>query len=178
MSISEKELLERNPKEKLVKSAVDRFKHTYDCREAGFILEDGSMLDFSGKRKGGTPRTRSMDHREICDAFDTGDKGIEGGECLDSFERIANAIRFGTYGSWDRGHDMIVQMNTYQHPTAKQLKKIESCCKLFKVKEIAYDVFAENGDRLVSDYVKGTCKIMVENIARALKTAKESDRHG
>jgi len=41
------------------------FGVTEDPREAGYILNDGSMLDFSGKNEGGTPGTRAYDHRQI-----------------------------------------------------------------------------------------------------------------
>jgi len=41
------------------------FGTTEDPREAGYILLDGEMLDFSGKNEGGTPGTRSYDHRQI-----------------------------------------------------------------------------------------------------------------
>ena len=174
--ISSSKLEQLNPKKKLVEMSKQKFGTTFDCREAGFILEDGDMLDFSGKKIGGTPHTRDRDHREICDAIDTGNKGLSGGDCLEFFEKRANAIRFGTYGSWDRGHDMIVQLNTFQKPTEQQKKRIGRCCGLFEVKEIAYDVFAENGDRLDSNYVKGKCNVMVGNIADALSKAKKSKR--
>jgi hypothetical protein len=46
--------------------AEKEFGLTDDPAEAGFILSDGSMLDFSEKNDGGTPGTRSLDHRAIC----------------------------------------------------------------------------------------------------------------
>lgn len=173
-TISSDELDELNPKKKLVDKSKRNFGTTFDCREAGFILEDGDMLDFSGKKVGGTAKTRNLDHREICEAIETGSKGISGDKCLDFFERKANAIRFGTYGSWDRGHDMIVQLNTFQIPTDKQKKRISRCCSLFKVKEIAYDVFDDRGDRVDSGFFKGKCDVMVDGIASALNKAKKS----
>jgi hypothetical protein len=41
------------------------FGTTENPKEAGYILLDGEMLDFSGKNEGGTPGTRSYDHRQI-----------------------------------------------------------------------------------------------------------------
>ena len=46
------------------------FGTTDDYREAGYILPDGSLLDFSGRRQGSTtPGHRYMDHREVILAF-------------------------------------------------------------------------------------------------------------
>lgn len=49
--------------------AKDYFGLTDNVKEAGYILNDGSLLDLSGKKFGGPANTRSMDHREIVDAF-------------------------------------------------------------------------------------------------------------
>ena len=49
--------------------AKDYFGTTSNRREAGYILNDGSYLDMSGKKFGGSPGRRSLDHREIVDAF-------------------------------------------------------------------------------------------------------------
>lgn len=52
--------------------AKEVFGTTDDPLEAGYILRDGTMLDFSGKRQGGSPGRRAMDHREINQVFDEG----------------------------------------------------------------------------------------------------------
>lgn len=57
----------RNPKRE--SAAKKEFGTTYNYAEAGYILSDGSMLDFSEKRNGGTPGMRSQDHREISSVF-------------------------------------------------------------------------------------------------------------
>lgn len=49
--------------------AKDYFGLTNNTKEAGYILNDGSLLDLSGKKFGGSAGSRSMDHREIVDAF-------------------------------------------------------------------------------------------------------------
>ena len=72
--------------EKIFTTAKEKFGTTYDMREAGWILPDGSMLDFSGKHEvrgannsflnGG----RTVDHRGISDiAYDYDDNptGVE-----------------------------------------------------------------------------------------------------
>lgn len=52
-------------REQLFKDAKDEFGTTTDFREAGYLLPDGSMLDFSEKRDGGPAGQRSQDHRSI-----------------------------------------------------------------------------------------------------------------
>lgn len=49
----------------LVDAAIKQFGTTRDPREAGYILPTGSMLDLSGKREGGNPGVRALDHREV-----------------------------------------------------------------------------------------------------------------
>lgn len=41
------------------------FGITENWKEAGYILPDGSLLDFSGKKHGGSANQRSQDHREV-----------------------------------------------------------------------------------------------------------------
>lgn len=55
--------------------ATGKFGTTLDFREAGYLLENGKMLDFSGKKEGGEPNQRSIDHREIENVYN--DDSIE-----------------------------------------------------------------------------------------------------
>ena len=57
---------------KIFQAAVNHFGKTYDLREAGFVLPDGTMLDFSGKHKVHDYRSkkelsgqRVVDHKDI-----------------------------------------------------------------------------------------------------------------
>lgn len=64
------------PKNKTVglkEAAKKYFGKTDNFNEAGYLLTDGSMLDFSGKKDGGPPNVRYMDHREVqsIDGFET-----------------------------------------------------------------------------------------------------------
>lgn len=72
--------------EKIFATAKEKFGTTYDMREAGYILPDGSMLDFSGKHQVRDTDTsflngnRTVDHREIADIaydFDENETGVE-----------------------------------------------------------------------------------------------------
>lgn len=76
--------LTNKPKEKerltdkeIEKKAKKHFGTTYNLNEAGYILTDGSMLDFSGKKEGGMAGNRAYDHRQIAEAFEDADIGME-----------------------------------------------------------------------------------------------------
>ncbi len=61
------EKTEHNPE--LEEIAKEYFGTTINTKVAGYILNDGSMLDFSGAKFGGNSNIRGIDHREINDAF-------------------------------------------------------------------------------------------------------------
>lgn len=60
-----------NPKREAL--ARKTFGTTGDFREAGYLMRNGSMLDFSGKKNGGSAHMRAMDHREINSVFSDGE---------------------------------------------------------------------------------------------------------
>lgn len=174
MPLTEDELKKLNPKAKLTAQAKKEFGETFECREAGYILEDGSMLDLSGKTEGGTAHTRNYDHREISRAIDHAEKGIGGTEAMIFFEKQANALRFGTYGTYQRGHDIIVQINTYQNPTPKQWNRIKRCCVLHKLDALNYDIYDNNDNRVVSETIENPdCEKAVKAVKQALEKAKK-----
>ena len=63
---------------------------TENVREAGYILPDGTMLDFSGKRDGGEANDRAEDHRQL--GFDMGGSSDSYSEDMNRFI-AAGAIR-------------------------------------------------------------------------------------
>ncbi len=52
-----------------VKKAEQYFGTTKNIKEAGYLLTDGKLLDFSGRNNGATGGYRTVDHREITDAL-------------------------------------------------------------------------------------------------------------
>ena len=71
--------------------AVERyFGTTYNVNEAGYILTDGKLLDMSGRHEGAPGGYRTVDHRDIADAFDGeyGDGSYSGG--MIQFMRAGN----------------------------------------------------------------------------------------
>lgn len=71
-------------REKLFKDAKNEFGTTRDFREAGYLLPDGSMLDFSEKKNGGEPGRRGADHRDIARVINDRSYGTKT-EYLDDF---------------------------------------------------------------------------------------------
>ena len=51
------------------KVALSYFGKTYKWSETGYVLLDGSKLDFSGRHEGGPGGYRTVDHRDIVDAL-------------------------------------------------------------------------------------------------------------
>jgi len=91
-----------------IETAIKVFGTTGDYNEAGYLLPDGQLLDFSGKREGGTPGTRSYDHRDIGRAGGPG--GTEG---MMDFAADTGAIRM----SVNSGTGFF---DIYSRPTAVQ----------------------------------------------------------
>jgi hypothetical protein len=177
MPITDEELAKLNPKEKAVKAIIKDFGETFDCREAGYVLEDGTMLDFSGKKDGGEAHTRSYDHRDVARVLETGEKSVSGTQAMIFMEKHVNAIRFGCYGTWARGHDVIVSLNTYQKPTDEQFKKVEQCCKLFKLDALHIDIYDKNDDMLLSKTIeKPNCAQAVRELKADFGKAKKSGK--
>jgi len=156
LKATDKILFELNPDEKLIRKAIDEFGLTTDFREAGYILSNGKLLDLSGKRQGGTPFTRSLDHREICGAIDTGGKGISGTECMLFFER-KNNIRFGMCGTDAKKPSINVSLATYQDPTEKQVKRLKESimvCNRFGKCDLFWDIYFDDDSRCKSGSVE------------------------
>ncbi len=119
------------------------FGLTDDFHEAGFILRDGEMLDFSGKREGGLAGTRAIDHRNVGRAFIDGDydevpdRGE--GSASDSliyFMNSTGAVRVSYFGD-------AVAVDLAANPTRAQREVIESFG--FLAGGIDLDITSETG---------------------------------
>lgn len=103
----------------LDKVALKHFGTTTNIKEAGYLLNNGKLLDFSGKKFGGQAGRRSIDHREINDAFLENEKFEDYG--FDEF--IDNgAIRVMP----ESGSFLIARM-----PSEKQFNELKRIINLF-----------------------------------------------
>ena len=93
-----------------VENSVDNWPRTYDYRTAGFIMQDGDMLDFSYDGS-----SRGMDHREITRDIDELESGTDG---MRQFQHATGAIRLHAFG---RG----VSFDWVKKPTRKQQRVME-----------------------------------------------------
>ena len=69
--------------------AIEEFGKTTNPLEAGYILKNGVMLDFSGKKDGGPSGVRYMDHRDVAVLY----KDIDGTKAMSKFMGESEAIR-------------------------------------------------------------------------------------
>jgi len=116
--------------------AIDHFGLTKNIFETGWILKNGEMLDFSGRKFGGNDSgTRYMDHREVSVVFPEGYKHTENVDGyidpVSDFERETGALRISVQGEHhktggryrpdpDFSCDYNLQLSTYQNPTDAQ----------------------------------------------------------
>jgi len=112
----------------LINKAKQRYKTTENPQEAGFILNDGSMLDFSGRNeacgyKDSKPtkddylrNQRNTDHRDIYRIMNR----EYSTETMDYFGKKTNAIRMTTYNKDS------MSINLYGKPSQKQLTRLRN----------------------------------------------------
>ena len=148
----------------LIQRAIDFFGTTDDPNEAGYILPDGRMLDFSGRHSApgykdkkplpGKPDylagERVIDHRQVAHLFD---KAISGTDAMIQFENAGN-IRFGLTDG-----DLNISLATIQHPTQAQIQKI-SWIQRDTGGNIYYDIYDKNHDLVDSGEVFRVSELM------------------
>lgn len=82
----------------MLQEAIAYFGTTYNPNEAGYILPNGDMLDFSGKREGGTEGSRAEDHRAV-ERF-VNEKFDNRSDAMDYFMQQTGAIRISFWGDY------------------------------------------------------------------------------
>ena len=60
-------------KETVEQDVLKEYGNTYNWKETGYILTDGTQLDLSGKKQGARGGYRTVDHRDIFDIYEDGD---------------------------------------------------------------------------------------------------------
>lgn len=108
----------------LINKAIEKFGLTDDFLEAGFILPDGTMLDFSGKNIGGIAGKRALDHRDITTIDDDLKSGTNG---MEEFMDMTNSIRYELRADQ---HGINTQIQFYDLPTSKQLRTLKDSIEI------------------------------------------------
>lgn len=155
---------------------------TSDPSETGYILQDGTMLDFSGRHyasgyKAGKPLPgqpdylagqRGVDHREVNIVYP---EGIGGTEAMIKFEEEENAIRFGLYGN----KDINISLTNAQNITDTQWKALSKIQRDYGA-TVNYDIYdsktqniLESGETTSINEVKKSFMKSVPEIAPKAK---------
>lgn len=128
----------------LEQDAVKHFGKTYNWNETGYILTDGSRLDFSGRHEGGSGGGRYEDHRDIAQL-----------DAYSDYEGTAAMIDF-----MKRGNIRIIPevdgINLSVRPTKAQENTLTDFISRRRG-EITLDIDNERGETVASqEYPRGT----------------------
>ena len=133
--------------ERINNSAIEHFGRTYNWNETGYVLTNGARLDFSGRNEGARGGYRSVDHRDIWDAYpENMQDELDGTSAMIDFMRRGNIrIMSETNG-----------INLTVEPTKAQEDVLDGF--ISKVRgEITLDIDDAEGNTLLSvEYPKGT----------------------
>lgn len=168
--------------------AKERFGVTNDIRECGYVLPDGSMLDFSGRHlvTGNTDTShlrgrRSLDHRQISDLNYNSDKKTRSNVNINMADFITmGAIRIHCSNSWS-------SINLFKEPTKEQINPL---LRLIQYSKGNVTIEIGNGDRsyeyaewdeanprrVINDlmrYFNGTTFNLVGNVTESKEVIKE-----
>ncbi len=131
--------------------AIEYFGTTTDYREAGYILANGTMLDFSGKSEGGTPGQRSYDHRELGFIDDLGG----GGDAYtgSGWEKVAAFMALGHMRFSFHSGD-VINIGIVVDPTYPQRRRVTEIIRdaqeMGNGVDIYLDIFSADGGRTES----------------------------
>ncbi len=128
----------------LEQEAVEHFGHTYSWAETGYVLTDGSRLDFSGRHEGSGGGGRYEDHRDIAqlDAY----RDVQGTDVMVDFMKRGNI----------RIIPEIDGINLSVRPTRAQENTLADFISRRRG-EVTLDIDNERGETVVSvEYPRGT----------------------
>ena len=180
-SKQEKELAQLNKKSNMVARAKRKFGLTPNCQEAGFILDNGTMLDFTNRKGGNRSGIKTHEHEDIAEILKSkaGDP-LFSTDAIAFFQKHANALRFGVVQYSTTGKsDVFVQIEEEQKPTKAQFHTLVKCCTNLNTANIAYDVYKGgfHGKRLVSREIENPkCSIIPQTIISDIEKAKKHEQ--
>jgi len=139
----------RHPKKTIVERAKEKFGLTEDILEAGYILGDGSMLNFNGGFEG----DRCLDHSEVIELYDKHVGSGYEGKYMPLFQREANAIRIS-----ESEGNLAIQLNIGQKPTDTQWLKIGRLLR-GGGGDLYFDIYNKTGKKVIDS---GRTRILCE----------------
>ena len=121
-------------KSTIEEDVVKAYGKTYSWRETGYILQDGTKLDLSGKNNGAPGGYRSVDHREIFDIYE--DSDVSGTDAMIEFISRGNIRVIPEYPG----------INLQIEPTETQYQQIRSLIENLGWKEKSFIVDFDNAN--------------------------------
>lgn len=148
-----------NASEKIKQEAIKKFGLTNNIDEAGYIMDDGKLLDFSGKNQGGSSGSRALDHRDVntMDSITQTDSATEG---MVDFMNKAKAIRI------DNKQGAI---NSIGFPNEEQMQTILRNIKNFEL-PIRIQIDNEKGNQIGSEEIDSDKPIDIIRAYEKLKS--------
>lgn len=133
--------------------AARYFGATNDFEEAGYLTPKGTLIDFSGRKHGGTGGHRAYDHRQINMIYEKDDSYLDGREAMIKFMKEGNIRILGK-----SGFDVI------KKPTSSQLRVLKELIKYINAlgNEISVDVWNDSGSPILAKvYPAGTNPVKI-----------------
>lgn len=121
-------------KDTVEQDVLNTYGKTYSWKETGYILQDGTKLDLSGKNNGAPGGYRSVDHREIFDIYD--DSETYGTDAMIEFMARGNIRVIPEYPG----------INMQIEPTEAQYQQIKSLIENLGWKEKSFIVDFDNSN--------------------------------
>lgn len=121
-------------KDTVEQDVLKAYGKTYSWKETGYLLQDGTKLDLSGRNNGAPGGYRSVDHREIFDIYD--DSDTYGTDAMIEFIARGNIRVIPEYPG----------INLQVEPTEAQYQQIRSLIENLGWKEKAFMVDFDNAN--------------------------------
>lgn len=121
-------------KDTVEQDVLKAYGKTYSWKETGYLLQDGTKLDLSGRNNGAPGGYRSVDHREIFDIYD--DSDTYGTDAMIEFIARGNIRVIPEYPG----------INLQAEPTEAQYQQIRSLIENLGWKEKAFMVDFDNAN--------------------------------
>ncbi|MBE5873778.1 MAG: hypothetical protein E7287_05135 [Lachnospiraceae bacterium] len=140
------------------------FGTTSNFNVAGYMLQDGTMLDFSGKHWGNPSTSRDVDHRDVWEVWENPE--------VDGTGEMINMISNGNIRLSPESGGVALAVS----PTVAQRKVLERYINHFKG-EVIVDIDRVGGDTEKSfEYERGTpAKKIFDDIDNYLRGGRQSD---